>query len=69
MSEAAFHSRIGALATSAGALAAFGAALRLRRDGATAPVAPAVLARVRDTLIPGGWVVCGMKTMPLRRDF
>src|SRR5215468_2246643 len=37
MSEAAFRSRIGALATSAGALAAIGAALRLRRDGVAAP--------------------------------
>ena len=37
MSEAAFRSCIGTLATSVGALAAIGAALRLRRDGATAP--------------------------------
>jgi SAM-dependent methyltransferase len=37
MSEAALRSRIGALATAAGALAAIGAALRLRRDGVVAP--------------------------------
>lgn len=37
MSEAAFRSRIGTLATGAGALAAIGAALRLRRDGVAAP--------------------------------
>src|SRR5215813_2506376 len=38
MSEAALRSRIGELAPSAGALAAIGAALRLRRDGSAAPI-------------------------------
>jgi hypothetical protein len=37
MSEAALRSRIAGLAPAAGALAAIGAALRLRRDGAVAP--------------------------------
>ena len=37
MSEAALRTRIGDLAPAAGALAAIGAALRLRRDGAAAP--------------------------------
>src|SRR5262245_37556438 len=39
MSEAALRSRIAGLAPAAGALAALGAALRLRRDGAAAPPA------------------------------
>ena len=37
MSEAALRTRIGGLAPAAGALAAIGAALQLRRDGAAAP--------------------------------
>ncbi len=37
MSEAALRTRIGGLAPAVGALAAIGAALRLRRDGAAAP--------------------------------
>jgi precorrin-6B methylase 2 len=39
MSEAALRTRIGGLASAAGALAAIGAALRLRRDGTVSPAA------------------------------
>src|SRR5260221_12705415 len=48
MSEATFRARIGALATGAGALAAIGAALRLRRDGVAAP--PDVQQRLDEVL-------------------
>jgi hypothetical protein len=52
MSEAVLRSRIAGLAPAAGALAAFGAALRLRRDGTAAP--PAVQRHLDEVLAAFG---------------